>query len=153
MENKMINIIASCCVTYNNKILFVEEKKTEISGLWDLPGGKVKNNEDIKQAAVREIREETGYDIELKDILLMQNYVNNKGMMLIVYFNAILKNVEQKEYRKKEINNVKWLSVDEIKNIPYSHIRGGKGIEKIIYNIENKISYPLNMIETYNDIK
>ena len=55
--DKMINIIASSCVIDNNKILMVQENKSDIQGLWDLPGGKVKINEDIKQAAIRETLE------------------------------------------------------------------------------------------------
>lgn len=51
--DKMINIIASSCILNNNKILMVQENKVDIKGLWDLPGGKVKIGEDIKQAVVR----------------------------------------------------------------------------------------------------
>lgn len=149
----MINIIASCCIKDKNKILFVEEKKEEVKGKWNLPGGKVKYNEDIKQAAIREIKEETGYDIEIENILLMQNYVNDKGVMLIIYFNAILKDKTQEKYRVSEINNVKWLSLNEIKEIPCDNIRGGREFDKILYNIENNINYPMNILEIYNFLK
>lgn len=84
--NKKINIIASACVISNNKILMVQENKEEIKSLWDLPGGKVKSNEDIKQAVIREILEETGYKIDVNNILLIQNYVTNRGVLLIYIF-------------------------------------------------------------------
>ena len=64
--DKMINIIASSCVVDKNKILMVQENKTEIKGLWNLPGGKIKIDEDIIQATKREIHEETGFNINIE---------------------------------------------------------------------------------------
>lgn len=148
--DKMINIIASSCVIDNNKILMVQENKSDIQGLWDLPGGKVKINEDIKQAAIRETLEETGYNIDLDNILLIQNYITNRGVLLIIYFYATLSDSRQVEYRKSEISNVKWFTLEEIKNIPKKNIRGGDGIDKILYNIENQIKYPLDILDIHN---
>ena len=148
--DKMINIIASSCVIDNNKILMVQENKSDIQGLWDLPGGKVKINEDIKQAAIRETLEETGYNIDLDNILLIQNYITNRGVLLIIYFYATLSDPRQVEYRKSEISNVKWFTLEEIKNIPKKNIRGGDGIDKILYNIENQIKYPSDILDIHN---
>ena len=150
--DKMINIIASSCILNNNKILMVQENKVDIKGLWDLPGGKVKTEEDIKQAVVRETLEETGYNIKLNSILLMQNYVTSKGVLLIIYFNAALQDLKQKEFRKDEISSVKWLSLEEIESIPKNKIRGGDGIRKIIYKIKNKIEYPIDILDIHNYI-
>ena len=150
MCERMLNIIVSCCVKNDNKILFVQENKKDVNGLWDLPGGKLKTTESIKQAAIREIMEETGYSIELKSILLMQNYITSKGEMLIIYFNAELLNEKQEKYIEEEIKNVKWFTIDEIKNIPKSSIRGGDAIDKILYNIEKKIEYPLEVLDIHN---
>ena len=149
---KEINIIASSCIIDNNKILMVQENKTDIQGLWDLPGGKLKIDEDIKQAAIREILEETGYNIELKNILLIQNYITNRGVLLIIYFQASLSDSRQVEYRKNEISNVKWFTLEEIKNIPKKNIRGGDGIDKLLYNVENQIKYPLDILDIHNYI-
>ena len=150
--DKMINIIASSCVINNNKILMVQENKSDIQGLWDLPGGKVKINEDIKQAAIRETLEETGYNIDLDNILLIQNYITNRGVLLIIYFYATLSDSRQVEYRKNEISNVKWFTLEEIKNMSKKNIRGGDGIDKLLYNIENQIKYPLDILDIHNYI-
>ena len=151
--DKMINIIVSSCVIDNNKILMVQENKADIQGLWDLPGGKVETVEDIKQAAIRETYEETGYNIDLDSILLIQNYVTNKGTLLIIYFNAILANSKQQKFRKDEISRVKWFTLEEMENIPKNNIRCGDGFDKILFNIKNGIKYPLDILDIHKYIK
>ena len=104
---KCINIICSACVKKEDKILMVQENKKEVKNLWDLPGGKLKIDEDIKEAVIREIMEETGFKINVNSILLIQNYVTNKGVLLIIYFNGVLEDEKQLDYRENEIKNVK----------------------------------------------
>lgn len=48
-------------VDHQNKILL---KKDPIRG-WELPGGCVEKNETFKEAVIREVKEETGIDIEI----------------------------------------------------------------------------------------
>ncbi len=48
-------------VLANGQIVLVKRKD---NGLWSLPGGFVDWGEDLKQAVVRELKEETGLDVE-----------------------------------------------------------------------------------------
>ncbi|GAA4756210.1 hypothetical protein GCM10023350_47220 [Nocardioides endophyticus] len=44
--------------------------------LWTLPGGGVDLHESAEEGAVREVREETGYDVELDGLLGVDTLVN-----------------------------------------------------------------------------
>jgi len=44
------------------------EKRSD-NGLWGLPGGKVEPGETIENTAIREVKEETGFDIKIVKLL------------------------------------------------------------------------------------
>jgi 8-oxo-dGTP diphosphatase len=43
--------------------------------LWTMPGGGIELHESIEQGVVREVREETGYDVELGPLLGIDTYL------------------------------------------------------------------------------
>jgi 8-oxo-dGTP diphosphatase len=55
------------CVVRNDEgqYLLVQEKQPKVYGLWNLPAGHVDKGETIEEGAIREVKEETGYDVEL----------------------------------------------------------------------------------------
>lgn len=48
-----------------NKILLLERSRQPMAGLWTGVGGKTNFEEDINASCIREIKEETGLDVEL----------------------------------------------------------------------------------------
>ena len=57
-------------IDYNGKILIIRESKEyrgEDAGSWDIPGGRIKPGEDPIDSLKREIKEETGLNVEIKE--------------------------------------------------------------------------------------
>ena len=63
---KLILNSAGALIIRNGRILF--QRRTD-NGRWGLIGGLVEMNETYTQAALREIREETGLEVELESFL------------------------------------------------------------------------------------
>jgi len=67
---KNILTVKAILLNDENKILLLKRsKKSSNPGKWDLPGGILEKNETLAEALSREIREETGLEIEIGEIL------------------------------------------------------------------------------------
>ena len=53
----------------NDEILLIKRKGEPFKGKWALPGGFVEYNEKVEDAVIREIKEETGLNAEIKELL------------------------------------------------------------------------------------
>lgn len=61
--------VVGCYPEYNGKILFLLRHKDKVQGeTWCVPGGKVDDGETLAQAALRELKEESGIVATESDI-------------------------------------------------------------------------------------
>ena len=106
---------------------------------YETPGGGKKVNETIRQACLRELLEETGYEVEIVKELGMVNdfynliHRNNKNYYYLcktVRFCG--KHLEN--YEKSVIQDVVWVSID--KAIELYENMGGSGVAILVKNRE-----------------
>lgn len=82
--------IASGIVRKDGRLLITRRKLYGLlGGLWEFPGGKVKKNETAQQACIREIKEETGIDVNIDAhlTLVTHAYTHFKIKMDVFYCN------------------------------------------------------------------
>jgi len=58
-------------ITFNSesKVLLVKRGNEPSKGLWSLPGGMVELGERVREAGIREVKEECNIDIEPEDVI------------------------------------------------------------------------------------
>lgn len=76
--------IASAVITHEGKVLLVRRRVTEGSLSWQFPGGEVEHDESAGQAAVREVREETGLIVAESKVLGARTHPNTGRAIVYV---------------------------------------------------------------------
>ena len=133
----------------NGKYLLVQEAKKKCYKKWNFPAGHLDFNESLEQGAIREIKEETGCDVELNGVCYIANRILEDDLFVMIVFNAKLIK-ENIEYDKEEILNVKWFDYDEIVNKMDDKLRGSY-VKKAVYNKNNKLIAPIEIVNILND--
>ena len=69
-SKELLNVVIGIIIDTENKVLLNKRKKnTTLSGYWEFPGGKIKQNETPDEALSRELFEELGIKIGATDPL------------------------------------------------------------------------------------
>jgi len=99
-----------------DEILMVLNK----NGTWSLPGGGVETGETLREAIIREVKEETGYDITVGDIAgLNEAFINENHVYFITFYGAITKR-PNKIPEEENIVKVEWVSIEDADRLmPY----------------------------------
>ncbi len=109
--------IAVGVVRKENKVLITHRKPEGLlGGLWEFPGGKLKNNEDPRTACVREIKEETGLTIEINHHLasIKHAYTHFKIKMEVFDCQYVSGNIQL-----NGPDDFRWIRVKDIDQYPF----------------------------------
>ncbi|MEV4000969.1 NUDIX hydrolase [Actinomadura sp. NPDC049753] len=74
-------------VIEDGRILLLDQD-TDTGRSWSLPGGKVEEGEPLAAALVREMREETGVDVEAGRLLYVCDHIRGGAHVLHITFEA-----------------------------------------------------------------
>jgi len=113
-----MNVAVAVIINSNNQILVTQRydpASPQVHLKWQLPGGGVNKNESIKDACIREVKEETGLVVKTtsKEPHKILQRIAGKEFMLCGFRAEPISGTINVE-KDKETSDAKWLSRDEI---------------------------------------
>lgn len=106
----------------DDKILLLKRKGSHGEGQWALPGGYLEFGETLRQCVAREVKEETGLNIEQKDLRFISlseqlNYIKTNNIHCITV-GFVIEYKGKKTPQIKEIDKSTVISWFTLNNLP-----------------------------------
>lgn len=120
MRHNRIVVGVGVVITKDDKILLIRRSREPARGKWAIPGGRVRFGEKLRDAAIREIEEETGLKIEITklidvvEIFTKKSNGDIKEHFIIVDYEGKIIGGELKA--SSDALEAKWIDKSEIHN-------------------------------------
>lgn len=111
--SKPIRKAVKCLLIENEKIVITKYLKGKKKGYYDIPGGKIEDGEKLEEAAIREMKEETGMSVSnlIKKGIFEVEYPDRK-----FYFDVFLAKKYEGVPQNFEENTSEWINIEELLN-------------------------------------
>ena len=127
------------------KNVLMVKNKGESSSYYTLPGGAVEAGETLEEAAIREVYEETGLDVEIDGVFsVSEAFFEERGHHAIFFtFRGKIIGGEFNISMPEEIEEITWMDSQTAEN--YIHLTDSKGL----INSKSSVPYILRKRNTH----
>ncbi len=121
------HVVVDAIATNNNKILLVKRAKNVFKGdKWGLPGGYLDRDETVKEAVVREVKEETNLIAKPTKLFKVIDNPNRRNEeRQNICFVYIVSATGTPKPQESEVSEVKWFDPDKLPkedNFAFDHL-------------------------------
>ncbi|PYE48203.1 NUDIX domain-containing protein [Paenibacillus barcinonensis] len=145
MKQHGIMLVVSVSILHEGKVLIIKENKASVRNTWNFPSGRVEYGEELMEAARREAREETGYDVRLTAATGVYNFISSlqQQVVLFHFLGEIMGGSLKLD--TAEIADAKWITPMELFNSESLELRDRVVMKQITSNMISNKEYPLTL--------
>lgn len=123
-------VATSTAVFRRNSVLLGERGKGALAGLWSLPGGHVEPGERVREAARREVNEETAVDVEILGLVDVHEIIRREASgdvawhyVIAVHYGAWLSG---EPVAGSDCRQARFVALDDLGSVPLTD--GAEGL-------------------------
>lgn len=110
--------VTNCVLLQDDKVLLLQKPRR---GWWVAPGGKMEQGESVRDACIREFREETGIYLRNPNIKGIFTFIMKNGDKVIsewMMFTFFATAFDGKNFTQSEEGTLSWQPINKIKELP-----------------------------------
>lgn len=145
MTQNGIVLVVSVSIFKDGEVLMIKENKPSAMNKWNFPSGRIESGEDILYAARREVKEETGFDVELTSTTGIYNFISSAGNQVVLFHFTGEVTGGSLDIKEDEIIDYKWLNMSDLVNFDNEELRDAGVIKQIGNSLVNKSFHSVNI--------
>jgi ADP-ribose pyrophosphatase YjhB (NUDIX family) len=145
MPDVALKVTCSLVIEQDGRLLLVQEADPDIYGLWNQPAGHLEPGETFEQCALREAREETGYDVELTGLQAIYYDAAAEDSDLNICFRARPLGDGPRYPLEPDVLAARWYSREELQQFPREKLRHVRALLRLEDWLAGK-AFPLEII-------
>lgn len=111
-NDKITPVLAAIILNHDGTVLLAQRKPERTNPLkWEFPGGKLRIAESPENSLAREIEEELGIKISVRQLFTAVNYsYPHENILLLAYFSELITG----SFRLTDHKEVRWVPIDKL---------------------------------------
>lgn len=109
-------VAVGAVVVKDGRLLMVRRANDPGAGLWSLPGGRVEHGEYLGDALRREVAEETGLTVEVRDLVGILEVTGEPHYVILDYFAEV--SGADEPVASDDVSDARWVPLDEVATMP-----------------------------------
>jgi 8-oxo-dGTP diphosphatase len=108
-------------IVQDERILLVRRSNPPLQGEWSIPGGLVETGESTKEAIAREVREETGLEIEVVKLAeVFERILRDRESRVQYHFvliDYLCRVIAGEAHAASDVSEARWVKTDDLEKL------------------------------------
>ena len=147
-----VDVVIFSLIAEELKVLLIRRKRWPFAGMWAIPGGFVRMEESLEEAAARELAEETG----VRDVYMEQLYTfgapdrdPRTRVITVAYFALVPADAIGEHRAGTDAAETRWFPVDGVPSLAFDH---QEILEYALLRLRYKLEYTMVGFELLPDV-